>query len=298
MLPDKALEFMRAGKAKRRHMVRCGFELETQSTDSDDSYFDEDAYYGRISELVEDEITSTMAEVLGLRRHRNLREDVFEALREYFMEDDNIRADYYSSCKPTSPCDSIEVGRDGSVNGYEFRTLGGLTFNQFMSAADAVFDMSHEIDDKCSFHIHLSIPGVTHKYGADIQRAMVEYIALNVGRLPKTVQNRLNTASNNQYINGLVGREAKYCFVRFHPQGTWEFRCIGNVHNAEDAKICLDICIEALAHAYSVAAGESRLYWRGASSETAWTAAIFGILRGEKIDMSKLNDGLFAAVGE
>lgn len=278
MLPELALKFMRAGSAVRKSMIRCGFELETQWSDVGDEEFDEDGFSQAVNDRVDSEIGGDLAHVLDMRCNRAIRDQVRMALYDYYSDNDDLRTEFYSTEKPESPHELVAVGTDGSVSGWEFRTVGGLKYQQFIDATDAVFGVDHTIDTRCSFHIHLSIPGVEHRYGVNIQRAVAEFFALNVSRLPLSVQERLKHAAINSYINHLTGKEQKYCFLRFHPQGTWEFRCIGNVHNEIDAQICLDFCIDALAYAYAVSVGDARLYWRSAVSEEAWRSAIFEAL--------------------
>jgi hypothetical protein len=153
----------------------------------------------------------------------------------------------------------IEVGEDGSVEGFEFRTKGGLSYTQFKRAAEGIFKLSHQIDTECSFHIHVGVKGIKHNYGPRMQAALVQYLIENISRVPASVRQRWVDVENNQYIKGLYESKSKYSFIHKHEQGTWEFRCFGNVKNARDAMQCLDLAIEAMQFAYSVLTGESSL---------------------------------------
>lgn len=146
--------------------------------------------------------------------------------------------------------DGLEVDTDGSVEGFEFRTEGPRTIAEFQAAARAVFRMSHDIDTKCSFHVHLSVVGVNHSYGAKLQNAMMAYLARNVHRVPSTVLERwANEDQVEQYFKVHLANP-KYSFIHWHSQGSIEFRCFGNVQNAADGMTCLTLAMECLQFAY------------------------------------------------
>lgn len=146
---------------------------------------------------------------------------------------------------------NVEVGSDSSVRGGEARTIGALTPNEFMAAARALFGgYEFEIETNCSFHIHLSVPGVHHKYGAALQAEMFAYILNNIGRLPQSVQDRLNSSSI-RYCKFELTPE-KFTAVHGHSLHTWEFRLFGNITTALDGWKCLLLAIDALRHAYRV----------------------------------------------
>lgn len=145
----------------------------------------------------------------------------------------------------------IEVGSDSSVSGGEVRTVGALKPTQFMAAATALFTgHDFEIDTGCSFHIHLSVPGVKHSYGPRLQGEMMTYLLENRHRLPESVQERLKSGAV-RFCQFRIDKD-KMRAVHGHPQRTWEFRLFGNVTNAHDAWKCLLLAIDALRHAYQV----------------------------------------------
>lgn len=255
---ENILAFVKANKMKKRQLIRCGFELETQRTDGleeSDSEIDEDAYMEAVDSLYEErinELPASLSDWIGGRAYDSLSEDIRES-----ASNDTDSDDYYKKAIDlfNDRLDSsykIEVGIDGSVDGFEFRTKGALTYIDFMRAANYVFgDFEHEIDEKCSFHIHLSIEGVKHLYGARFQAALVEYITDNRFSLPENVKNRIENAQNNEFICGIIEERKKYCFVRNHDfYNTWEFRCFGHVESASEAKKCLDLAIDAMNYAY------------------------------------------------
>lgn len=145
---------------------------------------------------------------------------------------------------------AMELGTDGSVRGGEIRTLGACTPRQFMAAARELFASNHvwEVDEGCSFHIHLSVPEVKHSFGYQTQYRLLEGLALNASSVPKRVISRWKNQGTYNYYRVHLSRE-KYSFVHFHDQGTWEFRCWGNISSYRDALRCLLLSIEALIHA-------------------------------------------------
>lgn len=263
-------EFMNANAMTRRLMIRAGFELETQKTefDSDDN-IDYDAASEAISDQTGnlfDEIPSEVIDCLPNVMQENIRQAIYDSISdnfdysEYTTKDiDAIQSDinraikkewlnHYDKTNDVRP--KLNVGTDNSVDGVEIRTIDGLTYRQFYAAAKAAFSLDHDIDTACSFHIHLSIPNVKHSFGDRFQLALVEYLIENVDRLPANVQERFRKAPSNEYINGLLSSKKKYSFVHAHEQGTWEFRCFGNVQNTSEAMTCLNIAIEAMNYAY------------------------------------------------
>jgi len=280
--------------AIRQDLVRCGFELEFQALEGNESsegVIDEDA----LSEAAEeawDELGWTETFVLIQQHNRvackflelardswrsksidelitlfsgELRENIEDALqeaRESFCTDwrDENESNYTSPADVYSELtvsrdtrDIIECGSDQSVNGGEIRTCGPLKPMQFLSAAtDLLNNNDFTVDHGCSFHIHLSIPGVNHAYGAKFQAEMIAYILDNKTRLPADVRSRLTSDPLDKYAKLRIS-EDKFTAIHFH-RGfhTWEFRLFGNVSDSSDARRCLIIAIEALRWAYRV----------------------------------------------
>jgi hypothetical protein len=152
----------------------------------------------------------------------------------------------------------VQVGSDASVRGFEFRTVGGLTFDQFQDAARGLFSVSHDIDVACSFHVHVKVGAIRHMYGERMQQALTEYLVENIDAVPVDVRARWATIRERSHIQPGVKTD-KYAFVHAHPQGTWEFRCFGNVRSAEDGVHCLKLAVLAMQHAYRVLAGQAPL---------------------------------------
>lgn len=148
--------------------------------------------------------------------------------------------------------DGVEWKRDGSVTGPEFVTAGsGTSAAQFSSTLRKLFYYNEfVIDAGCSFHIHLSVPGIIHKHGKLFQAHLMEYLLGQIHRVPKSVRERW--ASDTGYFKPRLSKD-KYTFVHFHESlGTWEFRCFGNVQSHADGMKCLKLAVEALRYAYSV----------------------------------------------
>lgn len=145
---------------------------------------------------------------------------------------------------------NVEFGNDQSVAGPEIRTIGGLSVGAFMKALNAVTCEELEVDEGCSFHIHLSIPGVKHSYGQNLQAAIMDYFLSNINRLPECVRMRLASDAVRFFEFNLS--QEKFRFVHWHAQGTIEFRLFGNVDNYKDGMKCLLEAVRALQHAYKV----------------------------------------------
>jgi hypothetical protein len=207
-----------------------------------------------LSALVENEIiTQAEAERVERRIRENIRDHFNWSAYTVSRDPDEYMRDNYTIPR------TIDITEDGSVDGFEFRTIGPQTYSGFKKAADAIFRLDHDIDTGCSFHIHLAVKGVKHQWGERMQSALVQYLIENIDRVPASVRERWEAIDSNQFIRELYASKAKYSFVHKHKQGTWEFRCFGNVQNAKDAMRCLDLAIEAMQYAYAVLTGEAAL---------------------------------------
>jgi hypothetical protein len=123
-----------------------------------------------------------------------------------------------------------------------------------MSAAIALFTgHDFEIDEGCSFHIHLSVQGVRHRYGKRMQADLMAYLLENQHRLPDGVRDRLKSSAI-RFCKFNIAAE-KFTAVHGHSHGTWEFRLFGNVTTQHEAWKCLLLAIDALRHAYRVKEG-------------------------------------------
>lgn len=164
----------------------------------------------------------------------------------------------------------LDVGTDGTVRGFEIRTVGALTIPNFMRALDVVFapGVTHAVDIGCSFHLHIGLTSGKLPYSAKVQAAMYEYLLMNIDKVPEKVRTRWSTLATGGTSGS--GREAsqyfrldlhhtKYTFVNSHGLGTWEFRCFGNVDNKKDALACLRLAIGAMRYAAQVASNDKAL---------------------------------------
>jgi hypothetical protein len=182
---------------------------------------------------------------------------------------------------------SCNMSGDGSVSGPEIRTVGGLTVQEFCRAVNELFEKhSFLIDERCSFHIHLSVNDVSHRYGERFQSWMLEYLFMNMTSMPESVVSRfcyyecrgdelleIDEGDDDddpypdeegekywmdQYFPFAI-TENRYAFVSYRGQ-TWEFRCFGNVQDPREAKRCLLLAIGALKYAYECSKGISVPY--------------------------------------
>ncbi len=145
----------------------------------------------------------------------------------------------------------IEVVTDGSVDGFEFRTVGGRSMEEFKTLLDKVTSIDHTVDTRCSFHIHIKVEDISHKYNRAFEQAIIEYLFEHVEDLPEVVRERWANPKANYFFTPDKGRE-KMSFLNFHPtHKTLEFRCFGNVSSTEDGMKCLQCALNALVYVYS-----------------------------------------------
>jgi len=252
---NKAIkEFLEANTLKRRHIVRCGFELETQHTECNEKTVDDDAVSeaisGEVDAWMNSNVSRRLAEFISQSTMDSIRDEVRDDIEQNFDTSEYERSDN-ESIQDEIGNHNVEVVDDSSVSGVEIRTIGGLSYLDFVSALRDSFKLEHRIDKACSFHIHLSLPEVQHSYGERFQLALVEYLVESIPRLPDNVQKRFQSATSNQYIRGITSSREKYSFVNAHSLNTWEFRCFGNVKSVSEGIACLNIAIDAMAYAYA-----------------------------------------------
>lgn len=276
-------------------LIRCGFELETQSSNNltaNTNSINQSAYDQACIEAANNYLTDiqmvahAISEVnltdaisieslrLATGRHRTDLE-AFERLPVHYKETITLKLREYARTNISrndfriNPQDLfsdltnsglIEVGLDGSVDGFEFRTDGPKTIAEFKAAAKEVFKLSHDINEKCSFHIHLSVDEVDHNYGSNLQLLLMEGVLRQADKVPSTVMSRwrrgfravsrVDYSDIGNYFKWSVSTD-KYIAVSKHSDlNTWEFRCFGNVQNAKEASACLKIAINAVKYAY------------------------------------------------
>jgi len=102
------------------------------------------------------------------------------------------------------------------------------------------------------------VKGLKHRYGETMQQALTDYLIEHTAELPVDVRERWEKVRQNRFFQPGVQRD-KYSFVHAHQQGTWEFRCFGNIKNADDGQRCLELAVRAMQHAYKVLTGQERL---------------------------------------
>jgi hypothetical protein len=157
------------------------------------------------------------------------------------------------------------IERDGTVSGIEFKPAKPLPPDEVLTSYKTLtecFD-SLEVSKRCSFHVHVSVDGLTHTYGINMQAWMYLFILQNISRVPKGVLERWSASAEvtegdryyKQKLGGSADRnyEERYSFVAFrHEFKTWEFRCWGNIKSVEDAKTCIDLSVEAYNYAFDL----------------------------------------------
>jgi hypothetical protein len=187
---------------------------------------------GHIPRTSLEDITGWMADIL--------ESDSFddETALEFIVDDWNLG-------------NNVEVATDESVQGFEFRTKGAQTVEEFESSLERVFDLDHAIDTRCSFHIHIQVKGIKHSFNRAQRQHLIQYLFKNVDRLPASIKQRWADHNANYFFLPDEG-DAKMNFINFHSKfRTLEFRCFGNITNKEDGLRCLEIAVEALQDFYA-----------------------------------------------
>jgi len=208
---------------------------------------DEESYQEAIREMARDLLNPRTVGNLSSRHSTN----IYDLIEEYVCNHGLVdTSDYYLRNENDWDLPSmVEAVSDSSVSGPELRTIGALTAAQFSEQLRELLASSIQVDTRCSFHVHLSLPGVKHGYGKEFQAVMYEYIMANINRVPASVKERWNNSTS--YFKPELGTN-KYTFIHFHRQGTWEFRCWGNIDDYRDGMQCLRLSVEALQEAYRV----------------------------------------------
>ena len=144
--------------------------------------------------------------------------------------------------------EGMDVGQDGSVKGFEIRTIGGLDSATFKKRVADVMALKHEVNERCSFHIHVGSEVLELKKDPNTIGTMISYI-LGHNDIPTSVRNRWKDNNANYFCRPNIDGKEKESFIRVHPQGTLEFRCFGNINNVADAETCHRIAVEAIKYA-------------------------------------------------
>ena len=261
-----------------KKLVKTGFELEFQSVDGEswDREIDEERFYEDMLESWHNLTYSDMQEYggdsdawdlitlldnNGYSWRDSLRGDAYgmaeeaidrarEGYEEYCREHWDL-SDYYENDHDID-CDySIDVKGDESVRGGEITPDMPVNPQRALTITEDLFDSNDfEIDTRCSYHIHLSVTGVEHIYGQQLQAEMLAYILDS--DIPKFLQRRLNS-NDRRYCKTLLSKD-KFSAINFTGK-TWEFRLFGNVSNIKQARWCYRKAVEALRHGYRVKLG-------------------------------------------
>jgi hypothetical protein len=237
-----------------RDDILIGYELETDSWP--DSETDDESYQQALTDWVDDNTPDTSH--LSATTCNRIREELYEAASENVDESDYRTGMDYSDIADHLP--GFKAHRDGSVSGPEIVLKTPQTIDNAKGMTDSLFsfvdEQGAEINEGCSFHIHVSVKGRKHTYGLAIQALMCDYVLQQAisGRLPRGLLNRWCNGPMNSYF-GFDLDSDKYNFVAHRPYddyATWEFRCFGNISNAVDADTCIDVAVEAYCWAFAM----------------------------------------------
>lgn len=148
--------------------------------------------------------------------------------------------------------DGWRVGQDNTVRGPEYRFDGKAGWNKAVQRVSRIFDLDHQIDQKCSFHIHTSLGGVRHAYGERFQRRLIGALLSRIKDVPTRVIERWSSAKwTEEYFEFKVEDDKYIAVAHREGWGTWEFRAFGNVASVADGIRCMELAVWCMAAAYS-----------------------------------------------
>jgi hypothetical protein len=171
--------------------------------------------------------------------------------------------------------DEYSIENDATVGGIEFKPIGPLDPDTSLASYAKLRKIFTEgiepwtVSNRCSFHIHVSVNGMKHTYGPNMQAFMYLYLLQNIHRVPTRVLERWTNAGmasdGDKYFKMNLGgsaspsHENRYSFIAFrHEFKTWEFRCWGNIETVEDAKACVDLSLDAYNYAFDLVHKQKR----------------------------------------
>lgn len=176
------------------------------------------------------------------------------AIKHHWPKHDFVSATYHEFLKKIAGnnWDSrLEYTHDGSVAGVEIRPKKPLSHQESIDSLSTLFRNKMEIDEKCSFHVHVSIAeDFDSTYNRDLQLFMIEYIITHLAEVPESCRNRWKDPYQTARYFAILPSDDKYCFVAFRGHlRTWEFRCFGNITNAADGQKCIELAGRAYMYA-------------------------------------------------
>lgn len=277
-IKEKVINAIKLTDLKR--LIKCGFELETQKSNGltqNSRPISEERYQQGIKQRTvrQQQDYDFLRRALGAsvvrqyydedagyidyaKLYRGMSVEQYDALvraAEETARRNTNRSNYRMEAHEMFKIPLVEAGYDGSVRGFEFRTEGANTYESFTKASKEVFKINHEIDEKCSFHIHLSVNGLEHNYGEQFQLLLMEGVLRQANKVPATVLQRWRVGFEDtdigQYFRWKVSSDKYTAIHKHHEFNTWEFRCFGNVQSHKDAMKCLKIALRAMQYAYS-----------------------------------------------
>jgi hypothetical protein len=149
-----------------------GFELETQKSEgcTNTNYaagiekyaaakITKEIESGKLDTLLKDiKIEDATVQILKLSKDSLFDIKITEPVKKYVLE--ILTKD--TSSLPESfafpfSLEDVDVTTDVSVSGFEFRTIGGNTASKFDEIAGQLYQLDHDINERCSFHIHVGI---------------------------------------------------------------------------------------------------------------------------------------------
>ena len=191
----------------------------------------------------------TIVESCSPHSWSSLVDDELDSMRESWeSEDENgyFEVDGWSHCPDGTA--SIEQ---------EYKTDHPCNLEQMTERVKTLFriaggDAHVPLDGSC--HVHVSVPGVSHRTNTSdgdnsyLHCCILYELAAQAENIPRCVYDRIDNDSHWFCLDG--GPNEKYTAVRFHPQGSIEFRLFGHTNSARDALQCVHIAGTAFLRGY------------------------------------------------
>lgn len=178
------------------------------------------------------------------------RDEVVEALMDDYEPSESLYDDLCDSEMDWPENWSWE--HDGSVSGGELHFDKPLDFHDACKAVDKLHRRHDFRDDlgcnaECSGHVHVSIVGVRHQYGVNMQKYMLQYLWDHMHDLSRDQLLRFAASTWQDEYFAIAESSQKYNAVAFRAEyGSWEFRIFGNIQDANQAIQCMKMAGEAL----------------------------------------------------
>ena len=157
--------------------------------------------------------------------------------------------------RDVSGWEHCEDGTSGIVQ--EYKTSHPCRYAEMRTRIQRLFDEagSFHVPKNGSCHVHVSLPGVKHQTNTSdgdtsyLHCCILYELSQCAGLIPECVYDRIDHDSHWFELN--EGPNTKYTAVRFHPQGSIEFRLFGHCNSTSEAMECVKVAGIAFLRGYA-----------------------------------------------